>query len=303
MEDIKELLSISAIFDIRAETLAANLLSHAEGDMKTLSIEQIIIAAKGDAKRRSAKDVAEVKKKYYDHDTALLVEVNRKGLFDTLPDRLFLRLEEPYETPIQRTRAITQQIKEARQFFLPFEQALYHPRIEAEQLEEKWTEGFPDFIKNLWGLSNFEDCLNERQEFLLCYLIPEAYRVVGNWELTGLCFEAVLKKPVNLNFIAPMELEIPNGDKPANECSLGEDTILGDIFRDDMPTLEVCVRGITQYDLEDYLPEGKQRRILEDLLYSYFLPLDVAVQTKILVTDDTWGFTFGESIIGYNVQL
>jgi len=302
-EDIEDLLSISAIFDIKAETLAANLLSYAEGDMKSLNLEQIIITAKGDARKRSAKDVASVRKKYFEEDTALYIEVNRKGLYDTLPHHLFIHLDEEQDTPIKRTRAIEQQIKEARKFFLPFEQALYHPRIEVEQLEEKWTEGFPDFINQIWGLDAFGDCLNERQQFLLCYLIPEAYRVVGNWELTGLCFEAVLKKPIDLNFIAPVELEVPDADIPACERSLGEDTILGTHFKDDIPALEVCVRGITKNDLPQYLPGGSQRRILEELLYSYFLPLDVVVQTKILVTEDTWGFMFGEAIIGYNLRI
>jgi len=302
-EALSDILTISAIFDIRVETLAATLLAHADGEIDEFGLEQVVIAAKGDARRRSGKDVAEVRKKYYDQDTALFIEVNRKGLFDTLPQRLFLRLDEQHDTPIKRTKAIDQQIKNARKFFLPFEQAIYHPRIEVEQLEEKWTEGFPDFIKEIWGLPDFGNALDDRQRFLLCYLLPESYRVVGNWELTGLCFEAVLQKPVNLVFVEPVTLENPNSEVPANELTLGENTVTGSDFKDDMPSLEVQIKGITLDDLPDYLPGGDRRRILEDLLYSYFLPLDVAIITKIMVTEDTWGFNFGEAVLGYNVQL
>lgn len=302
-ETLSDILSISAIFDIRAETLAANLLAYADGEMQGFGLEQVVVAAKGMARRRVDHDVAEVRKKYYEQDTALFIEVNRKGLFDTLPERLFLRLDEAYDTPIKRTKAIEQQIKDARKFFLPFEQAIFHPRIEAEQLEEKWTEGFPDFIKAVWGLPAFGKALDDRQRFLLCYLIPEAYRIVGNWNLTGLCFEAVLQKPVNLNFIPPMTLDNPTGEAAANELRLGEDTVVGTSFKDDMPALEVEIKAVTQEEIPNYLPGGDSRKILEDLLYSYFLPLDVMVKTKISVTEDAWGFSFDQAILGYNVQL
>lgn len=303
MKDLSDILNITAIFDIRVETLAAALLARSNGGQQEFDIEQAVISPVGHARRRSSREVKAVKRKYYEQDTALFIEVNRKGLFDTLPERLLLRLDEPYKNATERTRAIEQQIREARKFFLPFEQAMYHPRIEAEQLEQHWTEHFPDFVETIWGLPLFEDCLDSRQRFLLCYLLPEAYRVVGNWELTGLCFEAVLQKPVNLNFVPPKQLKIPNNDTPANELQLGRDTILGDAFKDDMPAIEVGVKGVTVNDLPDYLPGGGKRKVLEELLYSYFLPLDVSVITRILVTDDSWGFTLGEFFLGYNMRI
>ncbi len=260
------------------------------------------MAARGHGERRSGKDIAEVRKKYFEQDTALMLSVNREGLFDTLPPRLFLRLDESHDTPLKRTQAIEQQIREVRQFFLPFEQAIYHPRIKVEQLEQQWTEGFPDFIQDIWGLRDFGDALDERQRFLLCYLLPEAYRVVGNWELTGLCFEAILQKPVDLVFVEPVELENPDAKVAASELKLGE-AVMGASCKDDIPSLEVQVRGVTGEDLEDFLPGGKGRQVLVDLLYSYFLPLDVAVITSIVVTEDSWDFVFGESVLGYNVQL
>ena len=303
MKALDDILSINAIFDIRVETLAATLLAQADGTTKDIDLEQIVVAPISAARRRVAHDVEAIRRKYYDHETALLIEINRKGLFDTLPERLFLRLDEEYKDAKARTKAINQQIREARRFFLPYEQAMFHPRIEAEQLEQKYTESFPAFLHEVWGLPEFKEELDDRQRFLLCYLLPEAHRIVGNWDLTGLCFEAVLQKPVFLNFVAPMELSNPASDTVASEMRLGDDSIMGDTFQDDMPTLEVIIKGVTYPDLPDYLPGGKNRRVLEDLLYSYFLPLDVPVLTKIMVTDDALGFNLGEAILGYNVQF
>ncbi len=301
MKELIDLLMITALFDIRVETLAATLISKSEGfeEAKAIDLEQVVVSPLGDAKRRSGMDVKAVKKKHYDEETVLFIEVNRKGLFDTLPERLFLDLDAEYENAVKRTRAIKQQIKDVRKFFLPFEQAMYHPRIECDQLEQKWTEFFPDFIKKIWSLQDFADCLDDRQQFLLCYLIPEAYRIAGNWELTGLCFEAVLQKPIDIQFIPPLELEIP----PSEGISLGNDIVLGNKFMDDVPALQVNVKGVTFRELPEYLEGGNQLRILEEFLYNYFIPMDVIVVTKIEVTEDAWSLTLGEAFLGYNVIL
>lgn len=78
---------------------------------------------------------------------------------------------------------------------------------------------------------------------------------------------------------------------------------MGELFRDDIPALEIGIEGITLTELQDFLPGGKHRRLLEELLYSYFLPLDVTIVTRIGVTEDAWGFTFGQAVLGYNAKL
>ena len=82
---------------------------------------------------------------------------------------------------------------------------------------------------------------------------------------------------------------------------LGENSVMGDTFRDEIPTLDITVKGVTNTDLEDYLPGGKNKVILEDLLCGYFIPLEIPFQIKIDVTDDSLGFTLGEMTLGYNV--
>lgn len=295
--------SVNALFDIRAETLAAALLGERSEQGPEADIEQIVIAPQGSARRRSSHEVQSVRQKQYEQEAVLFIAVHRKGLFDTLPPELFLELEAPYENAIERTKALTRQTKEARKFFLPFEQAFYLPRIEAERLEQEWTEQFPPFVEEIWDLPDFADCLNSRQRFLLCYLLPEAYRIAGHLELTGLCFEAIMQQPIDLQFIPPLEYPIP--DRPDSEAplQLGIDATLGDSFKDDMPALEVNIKGITDFNLPDYMEGGKQLRLLEELLYSYFLPLDIPVVTVITVTHDSWSFQLGEGYLGYNIHL
>ncbi|HKK40405.1 MAG TPA: hypothetical protein VJ949_13375 [Cryomorphaceae bacterium] len=303
MSELKDTRRISANFDIRAEALAVNLLKNSADFNENIGIEQLLINPLGDLKRRVTFDVQEVKPRYFEQDTALQIDVNRKGLFDTLPEQLFLRTGVHSDHPKKRTKAIEEQIKEARKFFLPFEQAAYHALIEIEQLEQKYTEKFPEFFDRIWGLQNFKDYLEPRQKTLLCHLLPEAYRAVGDWNLTGLIFEAVLQKPVDMTFSKPQELDIPLADKTSDQMILGDDSVMGDTFVDEFPTLSIIVKGITGAELTDFLPEGKKRILLEELLCGYFIPIDVPYEIKIDVTSDGLGFDLGEMTLGYNMVL
>lgn len=295
MKELKDLRT-ATFFDIKAETVAAAML---EQDTD-LHVEQIVISPKGAGQRRSGHEVRGIRKRKYEFDEVWLIEINRKGLLDTLPENLFLRIDEDYPDSKARAKAFDQQLNEARKFFLPFEQAMYQPRIEVEQLEQQWTEKYPTFVEQIWGLPAFGDCLTPRQRFLLCNLLPEVHRFSGDWVMTKLCFEAVMGKEVNLKFIQPLEYDIPSDTQVMD---LG-DLVIGESFRDDIPALEVSVEEVTFDELEDFLPEGgKRRRVLEELLYNYFLPLDTTVVTRINVSEDAWGFEFGKAVLGYNIRL
>ena len=84
---------------------------------------------------------------------------------------------------------------------------------------------------------------------------------------------------------------------------LGEDSIMGDSFRDEFPLLEICIKGITTTDLFDFLPQGDRRLIIEDLLCAYFIALDVPYKITLDVTEDSLGFYLGDSVMGYNMML
>lgn len=292
----------SPLFDIKAEVLAASLMGKALEGLN-LSVENILMAPISDRKRRSSKDVSKVITRYFDHEDVLQIDMNRKGFYDSLPPHLFHKLDKEYDTPKKRTRAIKRQEAEARKFFLPFEQAAFTPRIETELLEQKYFDSFPPFIKTIWGLDAFSHLLTQKQAYLFCHLLPEAYRVVGDWELTELIFETALGKPISLRFAPPEEIELKTKHASSQDLRLGEDAVLGNSFRDEFLQLEVVVKGVTSEDLEDFLPFGSTRTMIEDLLCSYFIPLDVPYSIVLDVTEDSLGMTLGVETLGYNTML
>ena len=292
---------IQATFDIRVETLANYLVDQTD----EFSVDQVLVEPIGQDRRRSEEEVRTVRRKSYPDEDVLHLRVNQKGIFDTLPQGLFIKADpRDYNTPIKRTRAIQRQIREARKFFLPFEQAIYHPLLAIDRFEQRASDGFPDFVVALWGLDAYSEYLDERQTLLLCHLLPEAQRIVGDWQLTELLFQALLRKPVSLIWREPSTFSFrPLNANGAEDMFLGMNTVLGDEFVDDSPTLEVQVRGVTYNELESYLSDGHQRYLLENLLYNYFLPLEVHVVTSIFPTDDAWTGELERSFLGANAIL
>ncbi|MBP6185173.1 MAG: hypothetical protein KA479_09550 [Saprospiraceae bacterium] len=298
MKDLKQL-EYKAIFDIRPEALAASILAQDD----SLSLEQIVLAPVGPARRRSGPEIQQIQKRFFPEMEVWQISMARKGLFDGLPEGLFLRTEEDYPSKIEKSKAITRQIQDARSFFLPFEQVLYWPRIEAEQLEQKWADHFPNFLSQLWGLDMFGDLLDDRQRFLLCYILPLSFKVAGNWPLTALCFQSVLGKEVTIDFTAPVELPIPQSDSDPSNMRLGESVILGEFFRDDLPVLQVHIHQVALDELDGYLEGGGIHRVLEELLYSYFIPIEVPVITRIHLYEGDRGVYVGHSVLGIGTIL
>jgi hypothetical protein len=294
------IIPVKSLFDMRAEAFIAMMSTHYAANTQ---LEQWMLVTAGASKKRSSTEVQEVQSKIYNDETVYYVKTNRKGLFDNLPQGLFLDLEGEYESPTERTRAFERQIKEARKFFLPFEQAIYMPSISAEVLEQRLTETFPDFLESFWGLERYRDCLDERQRQILYHLLPETHRITGDWALTSRCFELILQYPIMIQFAAPKEYPNPQGEIAALELSLGDDTIVGTTFKDDTPTVEITVCEVPYALLDSFLEDGKGRKLLEEVLYGFFLPLEAAVETVISMRESDMGFELGKSTLGYDVKF
>jgi hypothetical protein len=296
----ESIIPVKALFDIRAEAFIAMMSEHYTANTQ---LEQWMLVPIGAYRKRSAADVAEVHSKPYNEETVYHVKTNRKGMFDGLPQGLFLDLEGDYETAMQRTIAFEQQTAAARKFFLPFEQAIYMPGVAAEILEQQLTETFPTFLEHFWGLDRYRDCLDERQRQILYHLLPETHRITGDWALTSLCFELMLQYPIIIRFTTPQEYVNPQGEKAASELSLGDDAVIGDRFDDDIATIEVAVCNVPQSEISRFLKDGMGRKLLEEVLYGFFLPLEAAVETLILIREADMGFELGKSTLGYDVKL
>ena len=130
---------------MRAEVLASLLM-----DQHTLKAEQFVMRPMGTLTRRSGRDVMAITESfsYKNHQEELLyyIDTSREGLYDTLPELLFLDVDEKYEDDIDRAEQLTKQEVAARNFLLPFEQLFAVLRIDTANLERKAEQKLPRFL-------------------------------------------------------------------------------------------------------------------------------------------------------------
>jgi hypothetical protein len=295
-----------ALFDIKAEALIAILLEmHPEWNHEAMHIQ-----LKGSFERQLSREVerVQIQKNAFGDVVQATIEIHRKGLYDQLPQGIFFGSKSG-EDKVKSARERSETILKARRFFEPFEQAIYQPRLQAAQKEHQWMREIPDFLENFWGLELYRADLSAEQRYHLYNWLPVAHQIVGDWAMTALVFERVIGYPVQIRRIAPLKYELPVNPQPMNEIALGEDSYLGGQYQEDIPALEIRIE-VSESALFDFLADGvkqngRQRRVLENVLYPHFLPFDVPYKTHItlkinslqkpqLVTD---------AILGYNAIL
>jgi hypothetical protein len=291
-----------ALFDIKAEALAAILLEmHPH-----LTREQLHVHLKGNFERRLSREVSSITGK-----TTRTIEIHRKGLYDQLPQGIFWGSESGSDK-VAAARQRTKTIEKARAFFHPLEQAMYQPRLAAAELEHQWMREVPQFLKQFWGLDAYQAELSDAQQQLLYRLLPEAHRIVGDWAMTAVVFEALIGHPVEIRRIAPLQYELPTVSQPMNCVALGENSYLGGTFQDDTPALEIRILEVTAETLFDFLVgekernvPGRQLKVLENVLYPHFLPFDAAYKTRIIMKTNALqeACALNKAVLGFNTIL
>ena len=167
-------------FDIRGEVLGRLLLEHYD-----LSVEQVLFRPGRFHQRWGRRDVLEVSEDFsftLDKKT-LWIDLCREGLYDILPESLFLHPDEKYPDNVAKSEALTEQEAAARKLLLPFEQLFYWLRLENEieekrvedQLESWWQEQITGSVSAVSSPR-----LEPFQREILTYLIPNISNVVGN---------------------------------------------------------------------------------------------------------------------------
>ena len=290
---------------MRAEVLASLLM-----DQHTLKAEQFVMRPAGTLTRRSGRDVMAIAESfsYKNHQEELLyyIDTSREGLYDTLPELLFLDVDEKYEDDIDRAEQLAKQEVAARNFLLPFEQLFAVLRIDTANLERKSEQKLPRFLRKLWSLQAFEDCLDEKQVLTLLYLLPVAHRFIGQYDTIAACFESVLGNKVSITSAPPPQYKIPPNQQAAlGEVGLGEGFVLGDTFTDNIPSLTLTIKNVVPEEIDDYLKGGKKRKVLEELLILHFFPIEMDFQIEVEADKTRSLFEMGspQSIMGYTTFL
>ncbi|MBK8566767.1 MAG: type VI secretion system baseplate subunit TssG [Saprospiraceae bacterium] len=286
------------LHEARMEVLVAELL-----DSKLLEPSSLLIRARSTFRRGYSRDIMGAElipppKNATKTAPTLALDLSRDGLYDHLPEFVFHEPEVPvaYKTHEQRLKK-SEQVRDeevnSRKFFLPFEQEFFRKKIQVELLERKLIsinsspiqeEVFEKFWTSVSGVE-------PPQRAMLFYLLPLVHKIVGNMALMQSCFEVVLKEKVTLRKKKMPQADFDRCHAPQlGEAALGADFIVGGSTENELSMLEVSIGPLELTSMPDYIENGKKHQLLT-ILYDYFVPLELDVETKILLEEAANGFT------------
>jgi hypothetical protein len=299
--------------DIKVEVIIAEIIENG------LNPSDIIIIPDGSFKRRYSRDInfAEVIT-FENGQTALGIHVTRDGLYDCLPEAMFHdQSDEPYTSGHDMARLSKKQKmeeKEARRFFLPYENEIFQQRIQLELKERKFLQRFSenlfdDIYPHFWKLDR---SLPKKLVSRLVLILHLTHKILGNNDLTAKCLGVILEEEVSINILRK---KVSGKDAPGftdkklaglGLTGLGENFICGDYISNSDPVMEFMIGPLQNSHIEDYLENGAYSGFL-NCFYGFFVPVEMDTLTTVKISDNQYHFSLNDDqakvILGYNAGI
>ena len=195
--------------NIKAEIIVAHLLNLG------LSIKDTTIHNEGSFTRPYRKDILKISAIEYSFDNfELHFSLTRNGIYDLLPEGVSHSQDSVSAVRNAKTFAADclrrkKETEEARKFFKPIENAIFHQLVKLEQKEEELLihdkTSFYEFMIAFWKVKR----MPQPYEGFLVRLMPHMHSFAGNFPLLCICLEKILKIPVKYT-IQQRTLSVPS---------------------------------------------------------------------------------------------
>ena len=306
LEDIvAEIESIS--YDIRAEVITNELLQSNDAVQ-----EEITISNNGQFSRAYRNDVlgATIEDDNYDKQEYLNIQLSRDSMYDALPEGFVHSLSEnnadkSVKQMIREHKHQKKQEAEARNFFAPFENEIFHYRTKIESVERdflyKLNGSKPlEFFYDFWGLPHIYPAVLVSK---FIQLLPYAYRIVGDIELACQCLEHIIEEKVSYKTTTSKEYSEEAEQVRLGENRLGVDFISGKNYMDYSMNLTIEIGPITNKPFHNYVNNG-EIKIFIDCFCEHFFPMEVEVKICLLMNKETEEFNFSKQpVLGYTTRI
>jgi type VI secretion system protein ImpH len=275
--------------DLKAEVIAAELINNG------VPAEQIMIHLLGPMKRSFRKDVDAVTEETSDYNNKeyTLISTHKEGFYDMLPEGLFHSPALPKSATTQKE--IIESIKKhrveernARRFFLPYEAAVHHLRIQMALYESKLEKRahhteLVDIFKSYWGIFKW---LDTRQSNVFLEVLPLIHDIRDDYKVAATIFELIFLIPVK---IASRHRGPLRSATPVFSCL--NDTMLGinfttgnEVFDAIEEEIIVTIGPIDNKELKQFMPGTVNSKILESLC-DYLLPVHIEITSSFELYD------------------
>jgi len=291
-------------FDIAIEALVGLVMNNNE----SLSLDQLRVRPLGHLNKTAIREVLSITQSGFDRDGKELIcfDINRTSLFESLPEMLF-HSQGKFEDPADQAEFIARERENARTFFLPIEEEFYRSRIELELRELAALKELNLHMLNVYGFDLSDVTEHNRQQVsLFAFFLPFLNKIVGNTELTCAVLTAVVNKKVIADESMSACYELPESlHSRMGSTSLGDGLLLGPNFSDGSRCLNFSICDVNAEELEDWIPGGTMRTLLEEKLFPYILPSGENYTVTILLNNTGEGTVLGDdqyiNILGYAI--
>ena len=304
------------LYDLRAEYLVSCLL--AEG----ISRDDIMVLFEGALKRKWTTDISHAEVESFENGKeALSIHLNRAGIYDSLPEALFHRFSDNRNATggemTKESMKLRLEEKKIRSFFRPFENELFMQNVYLALKEtQEWQCLYSDFLNDLIpGFWKIDKKIPSAYVSRLIHFLPFAHQLAGRFDLTAQCLGQILWEDVSIELY--YEGDEKNGYRKegrplAEGClgksKLGTDLIMGQAVSGFVGKLKVRIGPLKETKPKDFFPDGPAALLLR-CFYGYFIPVELDVETKLLVKEEQRMFALsrenrpGEAYLSYNTVL
>jgi hypothetical protein len=302
------------LYDLRAEYLIAGMLAGG------IPVRDIMVSFDGNLKRKWSSDIsyAEVEK-YENGEETINIHLNRSGIYDALPEALFHEFIDNRnatgEDMAKESMKLKAVEKDARLFFRPFENEIFLHSVfvalkESQEFKSLYSGLLNGLISDFWQTDN----IPSGYSVTLCKYLPLTNKIAGDYEMTAQCLESILDEKVTISLSHDEDItnsddiDLNSATMKLGNVRLGYDMIPGRKVTGFIGKLIVTIGPVMNTNIADFFDKGRAGLLLKSF-YSYFIPVELDVETKILPEESKRNFILGvgkeyeNSYLGYNTVI
>lgn len=296
--------------DFKAEVVASGLKERGYDPERTLIIRQ------GDSRRGFSKDIDCIHTEYsqYDLTDYLHLYVNRKSIYDELPEGIFHRNiyykdKHSKSEVLDEIRIHREEEYFVRRFFKPFEIVIDQMLVNFQHKERRFDKMniHADYIGIFAGTWPVLNLLPLKQAVMFIKMLPFLETITNSLDKISQIMSILLDVPVNVKRGSKSHTVVDEELIPGlGECMLGETMILGNSFDDGYFRILVEIGPISAKRVEFFIEGSRGQNILK-ILNGMLLPADKEIEIRYIIEQDDAIFRLSDeenvSYLGINTYL
>lgn len=275
--------------DFKAEVVASGLKEQG------YDLERTLVLRQGDIRRGFSKDIESIRPEYsqYDLTDYLHIYVNRKSLYDELPEGIFHRNvyqkdKNSKEEVLDEIRIHREEEFFARQFFRPFEITLDYMLVSFQNKERRMDKMnvYRDFVDAFVSQWPILELLSVEKAVMFVRMLAYIEEITGNLEKVSECMTILMDVPLKVRQGEKCVTEVDRNMLPQlGKARLGDNMVLGHTFDDGTFRILIEIGPLSARKMESFLPGAINYQVLNQLK-DMFLPGDKDIQIRYIIRQE-----------------